>query len=62
MSLLLFGLLFALSAAVEAAGEITFIDFMIWKAIAVVVLAGVLGLFGVIDEPPTRGGSDKRPE
>jgi len=62
MSLLLLGLVFALSAAAEAAREITFTDYLLWKALAVIVLAFLAGLFGFIKTPPKRGGPGKRPE
>jgi hypothetical protein len=38
-----------------------FTEFMLWKALAIVALAFLAGLFGLIE--PTEGeGSDKRPD
>jgi hypothetical protein len=39
-----------------------FTEYMLWKAIAIVALAFVLGLFGILptDEHPKQGPSDKR--
>lgn len=37
-------------------------EFMFWKAVAVVVLAFLAGLFGFIDNPPEEERRDKRLE
>jgi hypothetical protein len=39
-----------------------FTDFMLWKALAIVALAFLAGLFGLIDTRPEEGRRDKRPE
>ena len=40
--------------------EIT--DYMLWKALAIIVVAFLAGLFGFIGKQPTEGRRDKRPE
>jgi hypothetical protein len=40
-------------------GSMEFTDYMLWKALAIVVLAFLAGLFGFIR--PQRGGKNERP-
>jgi hypothetical protein len=42
-------------------GGMEFTEFMLWKAIAIVALAFLAGLFGFI-EPESKEGRDKRRE
>jgi hypothetical protein len=39
-----------------------FTDYMLWKALGLIVLAFLAGLFGFIESPPKEGPSDKPPE
>jgi hypothetical protein len=45
-------------------GRMEFTDFMLWKALAIVGLAFLAGLFGFIEteDPESKAKRDKRPE
>jgi hypothetical protein len=47
-------------AALESRMEFT--DYMLWKALAIVALAFLGGLFGLIPDDPTEGPSDSSRE